>query len=82
MGLVSEISKIQSLGNNFSIVFYYFLLFTIEIIHVFYIKIPQSFLRNSLQIVKGITVVMKFENFVLFMTLLYIFTNFYYLQFK
>ena len=29
MGLVSEISKIQSLGNNFSIVFYYFLLFTI-----------------------------------------------------
>ena len=30
----------------------------------------------------GISVVMKFENFVLFILLLYLFTNFYYLQFK
>jgi len=29
MGLVSEIYKIQSIGNKFSIIFYYFLLFTI-----------------------------------------------------
>ena len=78
MGLVSKISKFQSLGNNFSIVFYYFLLFIL----VFYIKIPQNFTRKSLQIVKGITVVMKFEIFVLFILLLYFFTNFYYLQFK
>ena len=78
MGLVSKISKFQSLGNNFSIVFYYFLLFIL----VFYIKIPQNFTRKSLQIVKGIIGVMTFENFVLFILLLYFFTNFYYLQFK
>ena len=52
MGLVSEIYKIQSLGNKFSMVFYYFLPFTIEIIYVFYIKIAQNFMRNLLQIVE------------------------------
>ena len=70
MGLVFEIYKIQSLGKKFSMVFYYFLPFTIQIIDVFYIKIAQNFRRNLLQIAKGIIGVMKFENFLLFVTLI------------
>jgi len=38
---------IPSFGNTFSI-FFYFLPFTIEIIHIFYIKISQNFTRNLL----------------------------------
>jgi len=73
MGLVYEIMKIQSLGNNFSI---FFLLFTSYNFNnsYFLLKNCSKFHKKLLgPYLKGIIGVMKFESFLLFMTAFLIF---------
>jgi len=73
MGLVYEIKKTQSLGIDFSILLLLFTIYNFK--KSYFLRKIFSIFENKPngQYSKGIIWVMKFENFLLFVTLLLIF---------